>query len=333
MISAVLSGANDWNEIEEFGHNQLDWLGKYGDFKHGVPAHDTINRVFASINPDEFSLCFHKLTQNISKPIEKEIVAIDGKTICNSVNKLKNMSAIHIVSAYAQKRGITLAQKAVSQKSNEITAIPELLSFLDIENTIVTIDAMGCQKEIAKQIKKKKADYILSVKGNQASLQENIKDTIRFEKPESFDSHTDFGHGRIETRNCSVYNNLTNIENTEAWIGLKTIIKIESERIFKSTGAITRQTRYYISSTEASAEQFNKWIRSHWAIENNLHWMIDVNFKEDYSTKQAANAAQNFNTVSKLALYLLCRFPNGSIKQKRLRAALNQKFRSDLLNF
>jgi len=329
----VLSGSNDWNEIEDFGHNQLDWLRKYGDFKHGVPAHDTINRVFASINPDEFGLCFNQLTQNVSKFIEKEIVAIDGKTICNSANKLKNLPAIHMVSAYAQKRGITLGQKAVSQKSNEITAIPELLSFIDIENTIVTIDAMGCQKEIAKQIINKQADYILAVKGNQASLQENIKDTIRFQKPESFDSHTDFGHGRIETRNCSVYNSLTNIENTEAWIGLKSIIKVESERMFKNTGVITRQIRYYISSTKGSAEQFNEWIRSHWAIENNLHWMIDVNFKEDYSTKQAANAAQNFNTILKLALYLLGRNPNGSIKQKRLRAALNPKYRSEILNF
>jgi len=328
-----LCGANDWNEIEEFGHNQLEWLRKFGEFKHGVPAHDTINRVFSAINPDEFNLCFSRLAQRAPKPSEKEIVAIDGKTIRNSVCKLKKLPAIHMVSAFAQARGITLGQVAVSEKSNEVTAIPELLTLLDIENSVVTIDAMGCQKEIAKQIIANKADYILAVKGNQASLQEAIADTVRFEKPYDFNTQTDIGHGRIETRNCHIYRNLTLIENSSEWIGLKTVIRIESQRIFKSTGVATKQVRHYISSADAPALQFNDWIRSHWAIENNLHWMLDVNFREDYSTKQKANATQNFNTISKMALYLLGDKSTGSIKQNRLRAALNLKYRENLLNF
>jgi predicted transposase YbfD/YdcC len=328
-----LCGANDWNEIEEFGNNQLEWLRKFGEFKHGVPAHDTINRVFSAINPDEFNLCFNRLTQRVPKSSEKEIVAIDGKTICNSACKLKNLPAIHMVSAFAKSRGITLGQIAVSEKSNEITAIPKLLALLDIEDAIVTIDAMGCQKEIAQQVITNKADYILAVKGNQPSLQEAIEDTVRFEKPCDFNTQTDIGHGRIETRSCSIYRNLALIENSSQWTGLQTIIKIESQRVFKSTGAKTNQVRYYISSIEGSAEQFNAWIRSHWAIENNLHWMLDVNFREDYSTKQKANAAQNFNIISKMALYLLGNKTSGSIKQNRLKAALNIKYRENLLNF
>lgn len=333
VISAVLCGADDWNEIEEFGHNQLDWLRKFGGFKHGIPAHDTINRVFSAINPDEFSLCFSRLTHGVPKPPGKEIVAIDGKTICNSAGKLKNLPAVHVVSAFAQSRGITLGQRIVCEKSNEITAIPQLLTLLDIEDSIVTTDAMGCQKEIAKQIIANKADNILAVKGNQASLQEAIVDTVRFEKPCDFNTQTDVGHGRIETRCCSIYRNLTLIENSSEWAGLKTVVRIESQRIIKSTGAITKQVRHYISSTDGSAQQFNDWIRSHWAIENNLHWMLDVNFREDYSTKQKANAAQNFNTISKLALYLLGDKTTGSIKQNRLRAALNPIYREKLLNF
>lgn len=238
-----------------------------------------------------------------------------------------------MVSAFSQTRGITLGQKAVAEKSNEITAIPELLTLLDLENSIVTIDAMGCQKEIAKQISTNKADYILAVKGNQASLQEAIVDTTRFEKPCDFNTQTDIGHGRIETRYCSIYKNLTLIENSSEWAGLKTIIRIESQRVFKATGVETKQVRHYISSAEVSAEMFNNWIRSHWAIENNLHWMLDVNFREDYSTKQKANAAQNFNTISKIALYLLGDKTTGSIKQNRTRAALNLKYREALLNF
>lgn len=333
VISAVLCGANDWNEIEEFGNNQLDWLRKFGDFKHGIPAHDTINRVFSAINPDEFGLCLRSLTQRIPKTLEREVVGIDGKTICNSGNKLKNLPAVHMVSAFAQSRGITLGQKAVSEKSNEITAIPELLTLIDIENSVVTIDAMGCQKEIAKQIKAGNADYVLAVKGNQPSLHEAIIDTARFQKPCDFNTQTDLGHGRIETRCCSIYRDLSFIENSSEWMGLKTIIKIESQRINKSTGTESKQVRYYISSTEDSAKQINDWIRLHWAIENNLHWMLDVNFREDYSTKQNANAAQNFNTVSKIALYLLGDKTKLSIKRNRLKAALNPLFREKLLNF
>ncbi len=210
---------------------------------------------------------------------------------------------------------------------------PELLTLLDLEGSIVTIDAMGRQKEIAKQITTSRADYILAVKGNQPTLQEGIADTVRFKKPSDFDTQTDMGHGRIETRCCAIYNDLARVELPAGWAGIKTIIRIESQRIFKSTGAVTKQVRHYISSASGTAGQFNAWVRAHWAVENYLHWMLDVNFKEDYSTKQKANAAQNFNIITKLALCLLEDKKMGSIKQNRLRAALNIKYREELLNF
>lgn len=333
VISAVLCGANDWNDIERFGHDQLGWLRKFGGFAHGIPAHDTINRVFGAIDPSEFGLCFNRLAQGIPKPGGREVVSVDGKTICNSGNKLSGLPSVHIVSAFAQGRRITLGQVAVSEKSNEITAIPDLLLLLDLENAIVTIDAMGCQKEIAKQITAGKADYVLAVKGNQPMLQQGIADTVRFGKPFDSDTQTDMGHGRIETRRCCVYKDLSHIENSGQWAALNVVVRVESLRVSKSTGTTTNQVRYYISSAEGTAAQFNQWIRSHWAIENNLHWMLDVNFREDYSTKQAANAARNFNVISKMALYMLGNKTEGSIKQNRLTAALNPTFREKLLNF
>lgn len=331
----MLCGANEWDEIELFGRNQECWLKKYGEFKYGIPSHDTINRVFSAINPKEFRKCFSQWVQLLGKLSDKEVVAIDGKTICNSLDKLKGQPAIHMVSAFATQSGLCLGQTATHQKSNEITAIPELLSLLEISGSIVTIDAMGCQKAIASQIVAQDADYILAVKGNHPSLEEGISDTVRFEKPN--DTHTDINcdHGRVETRRCSFFRNLKHIENAHQWSGLKTIVRIDAQRFIKATGEIANQTRYYISSAEGSAEQFNHWVRNHWAIENKLHWMLDVTFREDYSRKRKGYAAQNFNIITKMVLSMLVNDTtfDASKKRKRLRAALNQEYREGLLNF
>ncbi len=334
-MSAVLCGANEWDEIELFGRNQECWLKKYGEFKFGIPSHDTINRVFSAINPQEFGKCFSQWVKLLGKLSDKEVVAIDGKTICNSLDKLKEQSAIHMVSAFAAQSGLCLGQTATHQKSNEITAIPELLSLLDISGSIVTIDAMGCQKAIASQIVAQGADYILAVKGNHPSLEEGITDTLRFEKPEDTHTDVDCDHGRGETRQCSLFKNLEHIENTQHWSCLKTIVRIEAQRLIKETSEITNQTRYYISSAEGSAEQFNHWVRNHWAIENKLHWMLDVTFREDYSRKRKGYAPQNFNTITKIALSMLVKDTtfDASKKRKRLQAALNPAYRERLLNF
>jgi predicted transposase YbfD/YdcC len=238
-----------------------------------------------------------------------------------------------MVSAFATQNGLCLGQVATHEKSNEITAIPQLLSLLDVRGCIVTIDAMGCQKNIASKIVKQDAEYILAVKGNQPLLEEGIRDTIRFNKPVSFDVDVDCGHGRIETRECSVYNNLEMIEGADHWEGLKTILQIDSQRTIKATGETTCQTRYYISSKEANAKYFNKWTRSHWAIENNLHWTLDVVFGEDLSRKRKGNAAQIFNTIRKIVMALLVNEQQwkASKKRKRLKALQNHQYRETLL--
>jgi predicted transposase YbfD/YdcC len=326
-----LCGMDQWEEIADFGLEQQHWLRRYGSFCYGLPSHDTINRVFSAIDPVEFSNYFSQWANSLRVQCDQEVVAIDGKRICNS-HHLSNPS-IHMVSAFATQNGLCLGQVATHEKSNEITAIPQLLSLLDVRGCIVTIDAMGCQKNIASKIVKQDAEYILAVKGNQPLLEEGIRDTIRFNKPVSFDVDVDCGHGRIETRECSVYNNLEMIEGADHWEGLKTILQIDSQRTIKATGETTRQTRYYISSKEANAKYFNKWTRSHWAIENNLHWTLDVVFGEDLSRKRKGNAAQNFNSIRKIVMALLVNEKQwkASKKRKRLKALQNHQYRETLL--
>lgn len=333
VISAVLSGADDWDDIEEFGLDQLNWLRKFGQFTHGIPSHDTINRVFSAIEPKEFGRCFTKWVESINALCDKEVVAIDGKRICKSYDHEK--SAIHMVSAFASESGLCLGQLATAAKSNEITAIPQLLDILNIENCIVSIDAMGCQKNIATKVINRGANYLLAVKGNQSDLESNIEDTIRFTKADDTNLDTDSGHGRIETRHCSVYKNLTLIENSDQWENLKTIVRIDSQRMIKASGNTEHQTRYYISSIDGTAKNFNHWVRAHWGIENKLHWVLDVTFKEDYSRKRQGFAAENFNTILKIAMTLLANNTSvkASKKRKRLKAALNHSYREELLNF
>lgn len=331
VVSAVLCGMDQWDEIADFGIEQQHWLRRYGSFCSGIPSHDTINRVFSAIDPREFSDHFSQWINNLKERYDKEVIAIDGKRICNSHHL--NNKAIHMVSAFATQNGLCLGQFATREKSNEITAIPQLLAMLDIKGNIVTVDAMGCQKNIVSKIVKQGADYILAVKGNQPLLEEGILDTIRFKKPASSNEDIDYGHGRIESRVCTVFSNLEMIECADHWENLKTILRIDSKRIIKSTGENSRQTRYYISSLNASAKQFNNWTRRHWAIENNLHWSLDVVFGEDLSRKRKGNAAQNFNTIRKIVMALLVNEKQwkASKKRKRLKALQNHTYRENLL--
>ncbi|KAA6316534.1 hypothetical protein EZS27_033170 [termite gut metagenome] len=335
VFSGVLCGANDWDEIALFGKEQESWLRKYGDFHHGIPSHDTINRVLNAISSDKFSGCFSRWVTGIRQLQPKEVIAIDGKRICNSYDKSIEQSALHMVSAFATQNGLCLAQKATNQKSNEITAIPKLLSLLDIEGDIITIDAMGCQKKIASKICEQKADYILAVKGNQLSLEREIENTVQLSKPVDDNTQTDCGHGRIENRRCRVYEDQAYLENAQEWKSLKSLVVIDSERIIKARGEVSKQIRFYISSLNGSAEDFNRWIREHWAIVNNLHWTLDVTFREDYSRKRKGNAAHNFNIVLKSVLALLVKDTSwkASHKRKRLKAALSEEYRNKLLNF
>ena len=228
--------------------------------------HDTISRVLAAINPDEFSKCFTDWIDCLRESVDNEVIAIDGKTICNSKDKSKGLSAVHIVSAYAAQNHLCLGQLATNSKSNEITAIPKLLKLLNVKGATITIDAMGCQREIAKEVIAAEANYLLAVKGNQPTLEQNIDDTIRFAKPIDSSESVDCGHGRVEKRHCTVYNNLEHIEHANQWSALKSIVVVNTERYTKATKKTEYQTRYYISNQIRTAKEFNKSVRSHWAI-------------------------------------------------------------------
>jgi predicted transposase YbfD/YdcC len=265
---------------------------------------------------------------------EGEVISLDGKTICGSRDNRKK-SIVHMVSAWAGVNNIVLGQVKVDGKSNEITAIPELLKLLVLKGCIVTIDAMGCQKEIASQIIAGEADYIPALKGNQGNLLEQTEDSFRFLPANTVSEETDSGHGRVERRVCTVVNDLSMIENVEQWENLQCLVRIEAERYFKSTGKTERETRFYISSLPADATLLNKSIRSHWGIENSLHWILDVAFNEDNSRKRAGHAAQNFSVLNRIALNLLKNEMTSKrgIKGKRLKAGWDNEYLKKLLNF
>ena len=270
-----------------------------------IPSHDIFNRVFSAIDPKQFESCFINWVKELANLNDKEVVAIDGKTIRGAKHKGKK-APYHIVSAWASEQNIVLGHVKTDEKSNEITAIPELLKALCLENTVVTTDAMGCRESIAKDITDKEADYILVVKTNQKQLYQNIQDEFRFAEHIVTTTNDNLDHGRIETRRCSVISNFQFIPLNNKWKGLKSVIKIESTRAFKNSDKPTgKATRYYISSLDASAEDFQKAIRSHLGIENKLHWILDVAFSEDASRKRSGNAAQNFSRLLKIALNLL----------------------------
>lgn len=319
-VAAVICGAQDWEDIEYFGRCKEAFFRKYLKLPNGIPSHDTFNRFFSNIDPHVMESQFRIWVKAICSQCS-QLVSIDGKAIRGA--KEGGKSIFHMVSAFCHANGISLAQVRTSEKSNEIPAIPELLKALDLEGCIISIDAMGCQQAIASQIIKSKADYILAVKKNQGELYETVETVFRLQKQKEivFSSDLDFGHGRIENRTCYLSGNLECID-TSKWRGIKTLVKVVSERYNKTTGTQQAPTiRYYISSLEAEPALFNSLIRSHWSIENNLHWMLDVTMGEDASRKRAKNSPQNFSIVFKTALTMLKRYKpykgKPSVKTKR----------------
>jgi predicted transposase YbfD/YdcC len=332
-ISAVISGMDDWTSISMFGRLKLPWLRQYLPYKHGIPSHDVLGKVFAVLDPVQFGECFRDWVNSMAELTGGEVIAIDGKTICGSDDKGSGKSALHVVSAYACGNRLCLGQEAVAEKSNEITAIPALLKLLTIKDCIITIDAMGCQKTIAETIIEKEADYILMVKDNQQELKEQVEKVFGLNPKAEAVMALDFGHGRIEQRTCQVIDNLTFLDDKEDWTGLKSIAKVISERIDKRSGRKSAETRYYISSLPAMPRVIGNAIRSHWTIENNLHWTLDIVFKEDNSLKKKGNSPLNYNIIAKMALAIIERETEskGSKPQKRKRAALDDEFRSRLI--
>jgi predicted transposase YbfD/YdcC len=333
-IAAVLSGMKSYDDIEDFGVVREDWLKTFLELPNGIPSHDTFNRVFANMDPVKFEGCFRNWVGSILEGHTGELISIDGKTI-RGAKSHGIKSPIHMVSAWASDSNMVLGQVKVSEKSNEITAIPELLNSLFIKDCLISIDAMGCQEDIAECIIKGKGDYLLAVKNNQSSLYENIEDSFRFLKIAGYDETTDIGYGRIETRKCTVITDLAHIEKPERWKNLTVLVKMDSEICFKATGKIAKATRYYIGSKLAGAGFYQQSIRGHWGIENKLHWMLDVGFQEDADRKRNKNAAQNFSLITKVALNILKNDETKtcSIRRKRNLAAWDAKYLLKLLNF
>jgi predicted transposase YbfD/YdcC len=331
-ICAVLSGCNDWDEIEEYGIEKSEWLKKYIELPNGVPSHDTINRVFARLKPKELQGCFINWVQSVVSKSKHNIVNIDGKRLCNS-GENGSKSMIHLVNAWSNSNQMILGQVKTEEKSNEIIAIPTLLDMLELEGAVVTIDAMGCQTAIAEKIVEKGANYVLAVKENQAFLLDDIKDA--FAQTQNATSHTtvEKGHGRIEKRTCKIITDMVWITKADNWKSLQSIISIETQRTNNQTGEMYTEQRLYISSLLTTPEQFNQIIRGHWGIENNLHWCLDVVFKEDYSTKQAGNAAENFSMITKAALSILKndKTSKSSLKRKRLKCGWSNEYLETLL--
>lgn len=334
VISAVVSGFEDWTSIQIFGNAKLDWLRRFFPYTHGIPSHDVIGKLFSRLDPIRFNECFIKWVNSISELTNGEVVAIDGKTICGSGDADMVHSAFHVVSAYAAGNRLCLGQVTVDQKQNEIVAIPKILDLLSIQGCIVTTDAMGCQKEIASKIIEGKADYVLMVKDNQKELKSQIEKMFRLQKDCKKDETIDAGHGRIETRICQVINDLTFMDDVEQWQGLKSIAQVTSQRIIKKTGKTSEEVRHYISSmNNVCPVKMNHVIRSHWSVENNLHWVLDVVFNEDESLKKKDNSPANFNIVTKVALALLEKEQSfkASKKGKRHNAALDDSYREKIL--
>jgi predicted transposase YbfD/YdcC len=326
-IAAVICGAETWNDIEAFGKAKKAWLKRYLKLKNGIPSHDTFNRVFSMLDPNEFERCFLAWIKDVAQISEGEVISIDGKSIRGSAQR-GSKAMVHMVSAWASTNHLLLGQVKVADKSNEITAIPRLLEVLAIKGCIVTIDAMGCQTEIARKIKEQGGEYILAVKSNQPGLEQAIKDTCLLSKPLDSYEQTDSGHGRIETRMCKIYDDLSHLENKSRWKGLQRFAVLTSTRYIKATGLQETEQRFYITSLATDAKTLESGIRKHWGIENSLHWVLDVAFNEDGGTKQNENAVQNFSLLNRIALNILKneKSKKRSVKGKRLDAGWDHAY-------
>jgi len=334
-ICAVIAGCDDWQQIETFGDNRREWLEQFLPLANGIPSHDTFERVFDRLDPVAFQACFRDWMNALCDALGLKHIAIDGKTLCGS--RSGKLKALHLVSAWAVNNHLSLGQVATSEKSNEITAIPQLLELLSLKGALVTIDAMGCQKDIAAKIVAGGGDYVLTVKDNQPSLLSDIQDSFIQAHDTDFagldyDEYetSDRGHGRIEKRSYTIIKNPTTLQQKDLWAELKVIGMCVSTRIVKDKEST--EVRYFIGSRIASAKKYGATLRGHWSIENNLHWQLDVSFDEDNNQVTKRNGAENLSLLRKLALTLLKRHPDKrSIACKRLAAAFNPNFLEEVL--
>ena len=337
-ICAVICGADDWQEVVDYGKAKHDWLKTFLELPRGIPSHDTFGRVFSLLRPEDFEKCFVSWIHAVFEITAGQTVAIDGKTLRRSHDRSSNKAAIHMIGAWAAQTGVILSQRKTEDKSNEITAIPELLKLLEIKGCIVTIDAMGCQKEIARQIADQEADYVLALKGNHGSLHKDVElffeDALQCDfkdiPHESYET-TDGGHGRVEVRRYVTVTDLDWLEDRAKWRNLNLIGMVQSERHIGDK--ITRETRYDISSLPNDVKRFAEAVRNHWSIENELHWVLYIAFREDDNRVRDRNAASNLSILGRFALSLCKQEKTAKvgIKVKRNRAGWNNDYLLTLL--
>jgi predicted transposase YbfD/YdcC len=321
-ICAVICGADNWVAIEEFGIAKEAWFTEMLGLTHGIPSHDTFGAVYAAIETEQFSQCFSRWVADLACLTAGEVIAIDGKCLRRSLDKASKKAAIYMVSAWAQQNNLVLGQVKVDDKSNEITAIPKLLSRLDIAGAVVTIDAMGCQKKIAKQIKQQGGDYVFSLKGNQGNLHDDVKTFFTSSLSPSVAAVSYEGdHGRIETRTIRATADIAWLQERHDWHGLQSIIAVTAKR--EIADKVSEETRYFISSLDANdPRRLERVVRAHWAIENNLHWVLDIAFDEDSHRTRKGHSAANFAVIRHIALNLIKteKTAKVGVKIKRLKA-------------
>jgi predicted transposase YbfD/YdcC len=346
-VCTLLCGGEGFNDMEDFGKAKEEWFRTFLTLTNGIPSHDTFNRVFAALDPKGFLECFLRWTQSLRQAIQKEIVAVDGKALRRAMNKKENLK--YVVSAWAESNSLVLGQLKVTDKSNEITAVPELLRVLELSGCIVTLDAMGCQKKIAKEIIEADADYVLALKGNQETVHEEVKSfldatIVEAQAPRPAGAPVpkaaaklaqvktvEKDHGRIETRHYYQSDQLGWFADLDKWEGLKSVGVVESTR--EIDGAKTVERRYYLSSLPLNVELFARAVRSHWGVENKLHWVMDVCFNEDQSRVRTGHAAENLATLRRLALNMLKKetTKRRGIKGKQLNASWDHSYLLKLL--
>lgn len=327
-LCAMICGADNWVAIEKFGEAKEEWFTELLGLEHGIPSHDTFGAVYGAIDTEQFSDCFSRWVADIASLTEGEVIAIDGKCLRRSLDKASKKAAIYMVSAWSQQNGLVLGQVKVDAKSNEITAIPKLLSRLDIAGAVVTIDAMGCQKSIAKQIKQQGGDYVLSLKGNQGNLHDDVETYFTSSlAPAVATVSYDGEHGRIETRSLRATADIAWLQERHNWQGLQSIIAVTAKR--EIGDKVSEETRYFISSLNADDPQrLERVVRAHWAIENNLHWVLDVAFDEDSNRTRNGHSAANLAVIRHIALNLIKaeKTAKVGVKIKRLKAGWDDNY-------
>jgi predicted transposase YbfD/YdcC len=340
-VLAVLCGADNWVDVELFGRAKQKWLDELLSLSNGIPSHDTFGRVFARLDATQFEACFRAWMQATTVALPAQVIAIDGKTLRGSFDTFLGKTAIQMVSAWATASHLVLGQVKVDDKSNEITAIPELLQLLETKGCIVTIDAMGCQKAIAKTIVQKDCDYVLAVKGNQEHLHQEVIELFACAAEDDFrDVQHDYcqvtskGHGRLDIRRCwTIFDPdfLRYIRDRDRWSKLSSLALVEYER--RRGERVTIERRYYIASLPGVARQILTVVRSHWGVENNLHWVLDVSFDEDHSRIRKDNGPENFSLLRRIAVNLVQqdKTTKAGVKGKRLKAALDEQYLVKLL--